>query len=319
MTRLLRDSRLVIGVPTVPRRRDYLAGALGSLVAGIPEEARDRVAVVVLNAAVPPSSHPAVAEAAARHRALVDAGLLTFIDNPAGHPALAQPAAGRRPGERPERFAWRRKLVLDFAHLARICSRRGDVYLHVEDDTLAAPDLVPELTRWYDARYAARDDWLFLALFSGRVLPDGAEFPLAQYYSTCAILFRAAEAARVADEVERRSGERPLDELLRELAAAEGRKVYVRSPSLFQHLGLQSSYAGETRPAQSGSFREPRRAALARGAGDLAEVLRHHPGDLPRFLRKRAEALWPWLDPPVRRYLRPAWAALRRWWRGDPR
>ena len=146
----LARARLVIGIPTVPRPRPHLFETIDSILRGIPPGARDRVVLVVYNAAAPPEAHALARALPARHAAEVDAGRLRVLENPDGHAALAGIEARCPPGERPDYFRWRCKLVLDFSRLVSFASALGDYYLHVEDDMLAAPDFLQKLEGWFD-------------------------------------------------------------------------------------------------------------------------------------------------------------------------
>jgi hypothetical protein len=288
--------KLVIGIPTVPRPRDYLSGTIDSIVAGIAPEAWPRVEIVVFNASVPPERHRAARALAARHPDLARSGRLTIIEDRARDDVSPSP---------PSRDAWRRKLILDFVHLARACAVRGDHYLHVEDDVLAAAGFHADLERWFDDHFAARRDWAFLALFSTYRLRDREEIPARDFFSACALLFRSADALAFAAYAEARSrGDRALDLLMRDWLAGEGRGVFVRSPALFQHVGVFSSFSSELRPFQAASYPERRMRALARGARELLEVARERPRDLVPLLRWRVAVI----APPVR----SAWTRIRR-------
>jgi hypothetical protein len=263
-----------------------------------------QVEIVVFNAEPQPEQHAEACRIPARYRSLVDSGRMTLLTNPGGHPQLAVRGSEPLEHESERHWAWRRKLALDFAHVAAHSSQRGDYYLHVEDDMLAARDFLPDLTSWFDEYFANRDDWAFLSLFVPLRLVDREEIPLDQYYSCCALLFRCDDLAPLVGFLRRRFDEAPLDFLVREFAATQGKAVFARVPSLFQHVGVLSTGDDETNPVQALAFRESSLAAAPRGLREAIEVLVHGRASLPTFLRWRADVLAPALVPPGRFVMR---------------
>jgi len=296
----LAGSRLVIGIPTVPRRQDYVGQTVDSIVAGIAPRAWERVEVVVFDASEQPTRHAAVAQIETRHRERIQSGQLTILRNPDGHPRLLDAALKCRPDdESPTRVDWRRKMVLDFVHLTRFCADRGDYYLHVEDDTIATADFFAQLTTWFDGDFDGRDDWAFLTLFTSYRLRDREGIPLENFFSACALMFRCRDLGRVAHHCESNVAQQVLDFLLRDFAQQAGKSVFVRSPPLFQHIGLFSSCDDETRPIQAARFAEGRLPTVARALREAVDVLLRDPKALPDFIRWRLAVLVPSLVPLV--------------------
>jgi N-Acetylglucosaminyltransferase-IV (GnT-IV) conserved region len=305
--RTLDRSRLVIGVPTVPRHSDYVERTVDSIVAGIPPGAWNRVEIVVFDATQPPVRHAAVARIEARYREQIELGRLTILRNECGYPQLQVDPVGGTDREEPARRSfWQRKLVLDFVHLARFCAQRGDYYLHVEDDSIATVDFLEHLTKWFDADFAERDDWAFLTLFTFYRTQDGEAVSLEEFFSACALLFRADDVSRVTHHCEEHLSRNGLDFLLAEFAGQEGRAVFASSPPLFQHIGLFSSFEGETRTIQAAWFAEGRLRVFARGLGEATALLRRDPAAMAEFLRSRLTILAPPLLSLVR-----SWRRLR--------
>jgi hypothetical protein len=299
----LADGRLVIAVPTVPRERDYVEETVEALLGGVPPAARARTELVLFNATVPPARHAAAARLARRH-----AGRITVLDNPDGYPSLEDGAA--RAAD-PRRHAWRKKVALDLARLTRFCATRGDLCLYVEDDVLPERGYLTALTRWFDERFAERDDWSLLSLWSADGFRDGDVFPLDRFYSTCALLFRARDLPGLADFVEARADEDAADFLVRDWARTTGRPIRVRHPPLFQHVGLFSS-EGALRPESARAYPEHRAVTLLRRARELVEVAVRHPSWLPALVLSRTRGPLPWLTQPLARFLVKRARAKRR-------
>ncbi|HEY4184795.1 MAG TPA: hypothetical protein VGP07_06975 [Polyangia bacterium] len=302
--RRLADAKLVIGIPTVPRTPSQLGRTLASIVDGIPPHLRAHVKVVVFNAAAPPASHGEVQALRDQYADLLRSGWLTVLENPGGYPPCAEDDPGRRPGEELSYLQWRRKVVLDFAHVAGHCAARGDFYLHVEDDMLATRDFLSKLIDWVDRWFAARDDWQFLTLFTTHRLADRASLPPKDFFSCCALLFRSAEAAAFAAYATRNATANELDFLLRDFTVETGKAIFVRSPSLFQHLGLFSSFQGQAHPLQTAHFQERFVDTVARSLREAWHLARTEPRSLPALLRWRTAVLFPPVVP------------LKKWVRG---
>jgi hypothetical protein len=298
MTRRLGDATLVIGIPTVSRPRDYLLETIDSIVAGIPEHSRGRVEVVIFNAEVPSERHSAFARLRTRYRRLVDAGFLTLMTAPGPHPELAeQRIAGRvrRQQLGSEYWNWEARLVLDAARIMEICRPRADYYLHLEDDVVVAENFYDELVRWFDARFAARDDWAALCLTPLEAMNDGDRLPPASLRSTASLFFRAADLSGVIEYLRAIHGELPLDHAFAQRLIDRGEAMYVRAPALVQHVGLLSSRAGVFRTHESPSFADPRLARARRRLREVRDVLTVSPRFIWRLLRMRgvlSDATW---------------------------
>jgi glycosyl transferase family 54 (putative N-acetylglucosaminyltransferase) len=290
----LATSRLVIGVPTVPRQLDYVGRSIDSIIAGIPTTAWDRVELVVFDATPPDVHHAAVAEIEERHHKLISAGHLTVLRNEIGYARLRDAAVQGSDGEEAARRTfWQRKLVLDFVHLARFCSDRGDYYLHVEDDSIATADFLPRLTKWFDGDFDDDVHWAFLTLFTFYRLENRQTVSLDKFFSACALLFRSTDLSSVTQYCEESLDRHGLDSLLGDYAEAEGKVVFASSPPLFQHIGLFSSFEGETRTTQAVRFGEGRLTMLRRGLGEAKALLRRDPASMSEFLLGRLNVMAP--------------------------
>jgi hypothetical protein len=165
---LLGESKLVIGIPTVRRHRDYLLETVDALIMNIPKQVRAQVELIVFNADVSPEQHVQVGNLAARHAALIESGFLTILTNPGGHPELGgRSSSFEKPAvKRWENKAWEVKLTLDATYLMRYGAERGDYYLHLEDDFLAADGFYQRLVEWFDRNFAGRSDWGMLTVYA---------------------------------------------------------------------------------------------------------------------------------------------------------
>jgi len=286
--KLLRDSRLVIGIPTVHRKRDYLLETVDTLITNIPRHARSRVELIVFNADVPPEKHVRVSELAQRHAALIDSGFLSILTNPHGYPELSRkaPVLATHTTDL-ERLAWEAKLTLDATYLMRHGAARGDYYLHVEDDFLAAEGFYERLVEWFDHNFAARGDWGMLAVYTPYDFQDCQQYPLQQFITSSGLLFRSDELLVLAEVLRSRYQLLPIDDLIARFMEEANRPVYVCVPSLFQNMGIISTWGGKVGMSRSLSFHEPALRRVARDLGELVDIIRYQRWATLRVLRHR--------------------------------
>ncbi len=293
-TKLLSESRLVIGIPTVRRRRDYLLETVDALITNIPRQARPRVELIVFNADVPPEKHVRVGELAKRHADLIQAGFLSILTNPDGHPELSHSPSvfARQPTDLRNRV-WEAKLTLDAAYLMRHGAARGDYYLHIEDDYLAADGFYERLVEWFDQNFAGRGDWGMLTLYAPYDFQDCQRYPLERFIVSSGMLFRSHDLLTLATALRSRYQLLTVDILIARLLAEANRSMYVCVPSLLQNMGVISTCESKVGIRRSPTFQEP---ATRRVAHDLREVV-----DVIRYRRR---ATWYVLRARVRK---PRW------------
>lgn len=296
----LRESKLVIGIPTVHRPRNYLLDTITRVVSGMPASV-DRVEVVVFNADAVPERHTQFHALAKRYAALVNIGTLTLITptTPQRPFASSTVAAERRRTLGDEYWMWEAKLVLDAAQLMEECRHRGDYYLHLEDDVIAVDHFYDRLIEWFDNRFSRRDDWTALCLAPPGRLDDGAPLPLQMLNSTAALMFRARELDRLVPYFREIHGQLPLDRGLAQWLEARGATMLVSTPALVQHIGRLSSRTGVFRDHESATFPESRFARSRRHVRELRDVLITSPHLFWRLLRMRrllSESVWIFLQ-----------------------
>jgi len=275
-TKLLSESRLVIGIPTVRRRRDYLLETVDSIVTNVPQHARHRVELVVFNANVPPERHVRVGTLATRHAALLKSGFLSILTNPDGHPELKSgPPLLAKQLATQEKQDWETKLTLDAAYLMRYGAERGDYYLHVEDDFLAADGFYPRLVEWFDGNFASRKDWGMLTIYAPYDFQNCQKYPLERFFTASGILFRGGDLLELTAAVRLRYQLLPLDHLIPLLLHEANRSVYVCVPSLLQNRGIISTWEGKVGLSRSPTFQERALRSITHDLRDLVDIVRY--------------------------------------------
>ena len=277
-TKRLSESRLVIGIPTVRRQRDYLLETVDSLIINIPRQARSRVELIIFNADVPPEKHKQVGDLAKRHITLLKSGFLSILTNPDGHPELSKGPLGfaQQPTDLRHR-AWEAKLTLDAAYLMRHGAGRGDYYLHVEDDFLAADGFYERLVEWFDQNFAGRGDWGMLSLYAPYELQDCQQYRLEGFVPSPGMLFRSRDLPALAEALRSRYQLLPVDNLIACLLSEAHRAVYVCVPSLLQNMGVISTCESKVGLRRSPTFQEPAMRRVAHDLRELVDVLRYRP------------------------------------------
>lgn len=264
----VRKPKFVIGIPTVRRDTDYLLNTVDSLVGQIPADHRDQIELVVFNAELPPENHQQITRLTEKHHALIEAGFLTLIDNPEGHRQLPTDSSHGDPAR-----YWTMKLVLDAVFLIKACRDRGDYYLHLEDDVIAATSFWPRFQGWFDEHFAERDDWFALALYSPYPMIDRQRYE-EDITGFIALLFRCRDLHSLTTFLERHFERRPLDGLLNDYIRKTGSVVYAHIPSLFQHIGLVSSEQKKIQPLKSYTFQETPVQWLRRSLSESRVIIR---------------------------------------------
>jgi alpha-1,3-mannosylglycoprotein beta-1,4-N-acetylglucosaminyltransferase A/B len=280
-------SRFVFGIPTVRRRRDYLKETVESLVSELPKDT-SLAQIVIFNAEPNPHFHVAVQEVEREYPELVGSHFLNILTAPTldrEPPGLDGRIDETDPDVRYER--WREKLVLDCALLFGLCKGRGEYYVHLEDDVIAAEGFWPKLISWFDAYFAERDDWSALCLYTHLDLTDRQPYPLDLFSGLPGLLLRCRDLELAAHYLVKHSRRAPCDWLLRDFFKETRKQVYARVPSLIQHVGVVSSLPGKVQPYESPTFEETPLKKARRRATAIRDLLQHVRPGVWHYLRTR--------------------------------
>jgi hypothetical protein len=231
----LEQARIVIGIPTIEREHSYVEANLEMLFRNLPSPATRFK--VVLSSADPLASGATVSRIRQRFRSEIESGLLELrhADNP-GRAANIE-KFGKR--------GWEANLTDDSCSLIQHCVALGEIYLHLEDDAVVCTDFWTKFEHWYRIRKMAGVDWSVVTLYSSdSSLEDARPFPLEDFYSTAALLFRTEDLASFTSYCKQHRLEQPFDLLLRDWVGERQGDIYVVLPSLVDHGGLVSSFSG---------------------------------------------------------------------------
>lgn len=245
---------IVIGIPTIKRDKiSYLSSTLKSLVDGLSAAERNDCLIIVFVAE--PYNYEYV-ESVGREvqnsfPKEVEAGLIEVISPSEDfYPNLNDIPLTY--GDTPERVKWRTKQNLDFSFLMLYARTRGMYYVQLEDDVLAKPGYLTIMNTF--AQQQSQKDWILL------------EFSSLGFIGK---MFKASKLPIVVEFFLMFYKDKPIDWLLDYLLAVKvcnpekdlkhcnrmKQEIRVRfKPSLFQHIGMQSSLKGKVQKLKDRDF-----------------------------------------------------------------
>ncbi|XP_070567751.1 alpha-1,3-mannosyl-glycoprotein 4-beta-N-acetylglucosaminyltransferase C-like [Ptychodera flava] len=228
--RLLGNARankgfLTIGIPTVKRAKgSYLQSTLDSIIEHTSADERKNIVVVVFLADMDVEIKSQTVEILKqKYSQYMWNGFLEVIEAPQSfYPPLEN--LKQKYGDSQDRIRWRSKQVVDYAFLFSYCQDISTYYLQLEDDVVSSPNFISSIRVFIESQ---DHPWVTLEFselgFIGKLyhstdLPKLSEFALLFY------------------------DEQPVDYLLRYHLAVMGQtKTLIHLPSLFQHVGQESS------------------------------------------------------------------------------
>uniref|UniRef100_A0A0L8IE55 Alpha-1,3-mannosyl-glycoprotein 4-beta-N-acetylglucosaminyltransferase A n=1 Tax=Octopus bimaculoides TaxID=37653 RepID=A0A0L8IE55_OCTBM len=222
---------MVFGIPTIKRDKvSYLRRTLHSLIDGLNEEEREDCLIIVFVAE--PWNLQYVKEVGDQiykeFHSSVDSGLLEVISSPPEfYPNLDN--LKRTLGDSQDRVRWRTKQNLDFSFLMLYAKSKGVFYAQLEDDVISKPGYFSIMkTFTQQQKYV---EW-FVLEFSTLGFIATLYFDVTQYEKKLLSVYKEwKHCTRMKEEVRRRY-----------------------KPSLFQHIGIQSSLKGKIQKLQDKYF-----------------------------------------------------------------
>lgn len=219
---------MTIGIPSVKRLNgiEYLLNTLTSIIETTSWQEKADVVVVVFLA----DREESLREEMARKIISVfyeylELGFLQIIQAPDDfYPQLTHLQTNFR--DTPERAKWRSKQALDYAFLFLYSSNLSTYYLHLEDDVFCATNFMANIKK-YVADQAIR--WVVL------------EFSELGFIGK---LVHSEDLEKLAKFITIFYDQQPVDWLLRHFRNSMAQSyIKLRRPTLFQHLGRNSSLA----------------------------------------------------------------------------
>ena len=218
---------LTIGVPNVKRQNgmQYLLRTIDSLILHISADDKKTVVVMVFLADFDRKYNDEVAKAVTeKFLDYINMGFLQVVQvSKQYYPKLDN--LKRNFGDKPNRVKWRSKQVADFAFMFLYSQNISKYYLQIEDDVISANNFVTAIRDYIRVQ---KKQWALLEFselgFIGKLFKSKDLWKLAQYMLTF-------------------YDEQPIDWLIRyfRMSMAQG-DVRMRKPTLFQHMGLTSSF-----------------------------------------------------------------------------
>lgn len=225
---------IVIGIPTVKRRTtDYISSTLRHLVKYLNRNETKQCHIVVFSANFEQQANTETADFIKKEFAKeVAAGLIEVIKpDMSFYPKLTDlPILWK---DKPDRIKWRSKQCIDYALMFAYCRYLGHYYLQLEDDVSVSQTYFREMKAFIRARGLSK--W------------SNLQFGTSGFIG---MLYKASDLGRLALFVKMYYWIFPVDILFRHfndvhLYGNSPRDIY--RPSLFKHLGRESSLKGQTR------------------------------------------------------------------------
>lgn len=235
---------LIFGIPTIKRERtSYLLDTLASLLDAMSQEDKDDCVIVIFVGETDIEFSKDVANGV-QQRFPIDVG--------SGLIEVVSPSASFYPdldtvpltfGDSRERVKWRTKQNLDFCYLMMYCQKKARFYVQLEDDIVATPSFASTIKTF--ALQQETNQWLIL------------EFSALGFIGK---LFRSSDLSMVVEFFLMFHKDKPVDWLMDHIlwvkvcnpekdqqhCAREKSHLRIRfKPSLFQHVGKESSLKGK--------------------------------------------------------------------------
>ncbi len=219
---------LTIGVPTIKRINGmlYVIQTVGSIIDNTSIRDRATVVVVVFLADFDQEyNEKVVTELTAKYAYYIRMGFLHIVQLPKEfYPKLD--GLKRNFGDRPERVKWRAKQVSDFSFMFLYSQNLSQYYIQIEDDVICAKNFVPAIQSY--VKHHNSHAWAML------------EFSELGFIGK---LFKSSDLTKLAKYMLTFYDEQPVDWLIRYFRMSMSQKnIYLRKPTLFQHIGLKSSF-----------------------------------------------------------------------------
>lgn len=234
---------LAVGLASVRRKRgSYLLPTLHSIFSQSSPKERSVIAVVVLLVDFDANWRAAtVEEIKAAFASELEQGQLLVLHVPQEYyPPLT--GLKRNYNDAPERVTFRSKQNVDYSFLTHYSAGLGQYYLQLEDDISCALNFVSSIKRHIDEQEAKSTTWATL------------EFSALGYIGK---LYKSADLPLLARFLFLFYQEMPCDWLLtrfRDLMTQKEQILF--KPSLFQHMGIFSSFKGTYNKLKDKDFEE---------------------------------------------------------------
>ena len=183
----------------------------------------------------------------------------------------------RRWGDDAKRTFWRSKQALDMAMLLEYVSRethetlggggaRHQVaspfasfpfVLMLEDDIKASKGFAYTLRQWVDTVLLSKGntDWTVASFYNPWPdVSDGEKLPPFKFFGVIGQLVRMSDVPNIAMFLRKNFDQSPLDWLFVDFLKKFNGSMVVHTPSLFQHVGVESSLDGKDQPANAADF-----------------------------------------------------------------
>ena len=249
----------VLALSSVNRETNYLLDTITNLVSHMSDAERRSIKIVLLNAEWPPTRHLDIAAVRRQFRSMLDEGTIEIVEMQRAHSELgAGSHLTERWGDDERRIRWRSKQVLDVAFLLDYVEKTQSEFryaLVLEDDIISSVNFVSCIRRWVDATLRKKTSWSVASFYNPwDDVSDGDELPPFKFFGVIGQLFRLHDLPTVVEFLRKNFDQSPLDWLFVDFLKKVNSTMVVHVPSLFQHKGRVSSFAGKEQNGASVNF-----------------------------------------------------------------
>lgn len=228
-TRRQKKAFLAVGIPSIKRINGitYLMATLASIVQETSaKDKAENVVVVFLADFDSEYNNRTVAEIMRTYSRHLETGFIQVVRaSREFYPTFEN--LKRNFNDEPQRVAWRAKQVMDYAFMFLYSRNLSEYYIQLEDDVLCGKDFISGV-RHYIYLQTKTTTWAML------------EFSELGFIGK---LFKSSDLEKLARFLTLFYEEQPVDWLMTYFRLSMGqKKVYLRKPTLFQHMGLKSSF-----------------------------------------------------------------------------
>lgn len=251
---------LLIGISSVKRKKvNYLKQTVRRFLDAMSPQEKMENTILVFNANVPASDFKEVDSIRQEFSQDISSGTLMILEREHPndpHPEMKDTATlTQRWGDDLKRVKWRSKQVLDVAWLMNWAATHHlsyDYFLMMEDDICPTQNYATKARRWVDEALFHRTDWFMASFYNPWPdVHDGELLPPFKFYGVIGQIFRVHDLPVVVEFLKKNFDQSPLDWLFVDFLKKFNRQLIQHSPSLFQHVGKESSFEGKEQPGRS--------------------------------------------------------------------
>ncbi|RMZ93231.1 alpha-1-3-mannosyl-glyco 4-beta-N-acetylglucosaminyltransferase B, partial [Brachionus plicatilis] len=251
-----RFGSIVIGIPTIKREKaSYLLETLKSVFDAMNEVEKNEAVVVIFIPELDDQSfvQTTIENLNRAYNYELESGLLEIVVPPAEfYPNFTLLPQDRVFNDSRERVKWRTKQNYDFSYMMAYCQKRGIYYLQLEDDVVAKSGFFSTIKNFITEQKS--NDWMIIEFSQLGFIGKLFKCSQLKYFVNFFLMFANNKPVDwlfdIMLDVKICNPDKPNEHCLRSKTSLKIRY----KPSLFQHVGIQSSLKGKTQKLKDKDF-----------------------------------------------------------------